>query len=197
MVADRKKFLDLHIKILLPTVQQKKVKNSCVKRVKCRTSRISHDIFEEQRTVIKIFVKSGKTGVEIMPLLNNMYGKVTMKKSAVHDWIQRFQDGQEYVNDDLGHGRHTETRTPFNIERVRQLLDSDRCLSIKDVTDKLLINCETVRLIVKDELVPWKLCPNLFQRILSLEHTMLVIMLVLYQMVTQEQLAIFAHVSKN
>ncbi len=67
-------------------------------------SKMSHDIFKEQRIVIKFLVKLGKTGAEIMPMLNNVYGEVTMKKSAVYDRIQPFRDGQEDVNDDTGHG---------------------------------------------------------------------------------------------
>ncbi len=59
----------------------------------CHMLKMSHDIFKEQRIVIKFLVKSGKTGVEIMLMLNNVYGEVTMKKSAIYDWIQRFQDG--------------------------------------------------------------------------------------------------------
>ncbi len=61
-------------------------------RVKCRMSKMSH-IFKEQRIGIIFLVKSGETGAEIMPMLNNVYGKVTTKKSAVYDWIQCFRDG--------------------------------------------------------------------------------------------------------
>ncbi len=59
------------------------MKNSCVKCVKCHMSKMSHDIFKEQRIVIKFLVKSGKTGAEIMRTLNNVYGEITMKKSAI------------------------------------------------------------------------------------------------------------------
>ncbi len=52
--------------------------------------KMSHDVLKEQRIVVKFFVKSGKTGAEIMPMLNNVHGEVTMKESAVYDWIQRF-----------------------------------------------------------------------------------------------------------
>ncbi len=113
---------------------EKRGKNSCLKRKKCRMSKMSHDIFKEQWIVIKFLVKSGKTGAEIMPMLNNMYGEVTMKKSAIYDWIQHFWDGREDVNDNPGHGRHIETRTPSNID-VKQLLDSDCHLSIRDVAE--------------------------------------------------------------
>ncbi len=90
-----------------------------------------HDIFKKQQIVIKFIVKLGKTGAEIMPMLNNMYDKVIMKKSAVYDWIQCFRDGREDVNDNTGCGRHTETRTPSNVEFVKQLLDSDYHLTLK------------------------------------------------------------------
>ncbi len=61
-----------------------------MKRVECHMSKMSHDIFTEQRIVIKFLAKSGKTGAEIMPMLNNMYREATMKISAVYDWIQHF-----------------------------------------------------------------------------------------------------------
>ncbi len=67
-------------------------------------SKMSDDIFKEQRITIKFLVKSGKSGVEIMRMLNNVYGEVTMKKSVISDWIQRFRDGREDVNDDPGCG---------------------------------------------------------------------------------------------
>ncbi len=140
-----------------------------MKRVKYYMLKMSHVIFKEWRIVIKFLVKSGKTGAEIMPMLNNVYGKVTMKKSAVYDWIQYFRDGWEDVNNDLGHGRHTETWTPSNVKRVKQL-DSNCLLSIRDVADELSINCETVRLIVKDELHLQKLCAKLVPKNLTEEQ---------------------------
>ncbi len=65
------------------------------------------------------------------------------------------------MNNDPGCGRHIETRTPSNVECVKQLLDSDYCLSIRDVADELSINRKTVRLIVKDKLCLRKLCAKL------------------------------------
>ncbi len=80
--------------------------------------KMSHDIFKEQRIVIKFLLKLRKIGAEIMPMLNE-YSEITMKKSAVYDWIQHFWDGREDVNDDLGHGWLIETRTPSNVECVK------------------------------------------------------------------------------
>ncbi len=121
-----------------------------------------HDIFKEQRIVIEFLVKSGQTDAEIMPMLNNVYGEVTMKKSAVYDWIQHFWNNWEDMN--------IETQTPSNIICVKQLLDSDCNLSIKDVPYELSINSETVCLIVKDDLRLWKLCAKLIPRNLTKEQ---------------------------
>ncbi len=52
--------------------------------------KMSHDIFKVQRIAIKFLVKSGKTGAEIMAMLNNVYREVTTKKSSVYDGIKRF-----------------------------------------------------------------------------------------------------------
>ncbi len=50
-----------------------------MKRVKCRMLKMSHDIFKVQQISIKFLVKSGKTGAEIMAMLNNVYGEVLRK----------------------------------------------------------------------------------------------------------------------
>ncbi len=133
-------------------------------------SKMSHDILKERRIVIKFSVKLGKTGEEIMFMLNNVYCEVTMNKSPVYDWIQRFGDGWEGVNDCLGCGKHNETRTPSNVERVKQLLHSHRRLSIRDVADELSINCETVCLIVKEEFCLQNLCAKLVPKNLTEEQ---------------------------
>ncbi len=101
---------------------------------------------------MKFLKKSGKTGLEIIPMLNNVYVEVTLKKSAVYDWIQHFRDGWEDVNDYEERIRHIETRTPSNVELVKQLLDLDHRLSIKDVAGELSINHGTICLTMKDEL---------------------------------------------
>ncbi len=49
-----------------------------MKRVKCSMSKMLHDTFKEQQIVIKFLEKLGKTGMEIMPMLN-VYSEVTMK----------------------------------------------------------------------------------------------------------------------
>ncbi len=104
-----------------------------------------------------------------MSMLNKVYDEVTMKKSAVYDWIQRFRDGREDMNDDSGCSRHIETRITSNVKCVKQLLNSNYHLSIRAVADELSINREIVRLIVKDELRMRKLSAKLVPKNLTKE----------------------------
>ncbi len=53
---------------------------------------------------------------------------------------------------------------------MKQLLDSDCRLSIRDVVDKLSIMRETIRLILKDKLRLQKLCAKLFPKNLTEEQ---------------------------
>ncbi len=48
--------------------------------------------------------------------LNFICDTPCMKKSAIYDWIQRFWDGREDMNDNPGHGWRIETRTPSTIK---------------------------------------------------------------------------------
>lgn len=101
---------------------------------------MSTDELKEQRTIIKFFVADGKTGNEILNSLQRVYGKSTMSKSAVYEWVARFKAGRESVEDEKGRGRKVETRTPCNVERVKQIVNADRRLSIRDVAFTLDMN---------------------------------------------------------
>jgi hypothetical protein len=55
------------------------------------------DVLTEQRTNIKFLVKLGKTGWEILEMLETVYGESAMKCSTVYKWVDRFKEGQESV----------------------------------------------------------------------------------------------------
>ena len=55
-------------------------------------------------------------------MLDNAYGKSTMKKSAVYDWYRRFQNGRTDPRDDQRSGRPTSTRH-VNVAVIKNLLN--------------------------------------------------------------------------
>ena len=57
----------------------------------------------EQRTATKFCVLNGKT----MEMLVKAYGDATMKRTALHKWYSRYENGYESVMDEQCSGRLT------------------------------------------------------------------------------------------
>jgi transposase len=84
----------------------------------------------EQRIDIKFCAKLGKSASETQQMLTEDYGADTMKKSSVFEWHKKFEEGREDVKDDERTGRPKTHRTDENVEEVRNLVRSDRRLSV-------------------------------------------------------------------
>ena len=66
-----------------------------------------------------------KLQLKHLKLLQEVYGDDTMSRTRLFEWHRRFKEGREEVEDDLGSGRPSTSRTDENIERVRQKVRSD------------------------------------------------------------------------
>jgi ribosomal protein S25 len=67
----------------------------------------------------------------------------------VFGWFARFHDGRESIEDDPRPGRLVSFRTEENIEKVHSLVNEDRRITIRMITDTFDINKETARDILK------------------------------------------------
>jgi hypothetical protein len=63
-------------------------------------------------------------------MLSEAYGGEAMKKWSAFEWFKRFKEDHENVEDDEGNGRPWSHRTDENVEKVRNLVHSDRRLGI-------------------------------------------------------------------
>ena len=54
----------------------------------------------EQRINIKFCVKLGKTAIETLKLLLDVYGDSSMSRTRVFEWHKRFREGREDMEDD-------------------------------------------------------------------------------------------------
>ena len=112
----------------------------------------------EQRINIKFCVKLGKTATETLKMLRDVYGDSSMSRTRVFEWHKRFVEGREDVEDDPKLGRPCTSTTDTNIEKVRQLVRSDRRLTIRVIANELGMDKETVRTILVDTLGMRKVC---------------------------------------
>ena len=56
-------------------------------------------------------------------------------------WFERFRNGYESVEDEERSGRPSASKTQENVERVREMIRSNKRLTIKEISDDLNISC--------------------------------------------------------
>ncbi|XP_023420390.1 protein GVQW3 isoform X1 [Cavia porcellus] len=110
------------------------------------------DRYLEQRITIKFCVKLNKSASETHHLLKEAYGDEVMSRARVFDWHKRFKEGREDVRDDARSGRPVIHRTDENIQKVKNLVCSNRQLTVRMMAEELNLDKETVRLILKENL---------------------------------------------
>ena len=78
-------------------------------------------------------------------MLLEVYGDSCMSRTRVFEWHKRFVDGRLSVEDDAKPGRPCSVKTDVNIEKVRELVRTDRRLTIRMMADQLGIDKELIR----------------------------------------------------
>ena len=104
-------------------------------------------------------------------MLLEVNGHSYMSRTRVFEWHKRFVDGRLSVEDDAKPGRPCSVKTDVNIEKVRELVRelvrTDRRLTIRMMADQLGIDKELVRSILVDNLGMRKVCAKMVPRLLS------------------------------
>ncbi|EFN78791.1 Putative uncharacterized protein FLJ37770, partial [Harpegnathos saltator] len=76
----------------------------------------------EQRIVVKLRMKLGKSATVTYLLLKEVYGNECLSRARVFEWFKRFQDGREDVEDDSRPGRLYTSKTDENIKKIGNLI---------------------------------------------------------------------------
>ncbi|UYV84561.1 hypothetical protein LAZ67_X002615 [Cordylochernes scorpioides] len=85
----------------------------------------------EQRYAIKFCVRLGKNATETFQMLQKVFKDDCISKSQSGKWHKAFKEGWEEVADEPRSGRPTTARTDENVDRVLDVLRTDRRLSIQ------------------------------------------------------------------
>ncbi|GFU10190.1 protein GVQW3 [Trichonephila clavipes] len=95
--------------------------------------------FLEQRYAITFCVKLGKTGKETHDMIKKAFGDAAMGRSGVFDWHKLLLEGRERVENDDRSIRPcpSTSKTNQNVSRVKNLLNSDRRMSMIMIADEL------------------------------------------------------------
>ena len=94
----------------------------------------------DQRICIKFCVKNEIKGNKVCEMLTKAYGESAMSKTRVYEWYKRFQDGREDVEDDERHGRPSTSATDKNVKKVKEMVENDSRITIREVADDIGIS---------------------------------------------------------
>jgi len=124
----------------------------------------------EQRCAIKFCVKLNENATETYEKLKRAYGEHALSRTQVFRWHKAFLDGRESVEDERRSGRACTSNTDENVTNVRDLMRSDRRLTVKMINSVLNLNRQTVHEILTLELGMQKICAKLVPKILANEQ---------------------------
>jgi hypothetical protein len=85
-------------------------------------------------------------------MLSEAYEAEAMENSRVSVWHKQFKEGREYVEDDKSSSRPRSHRIDENAEQVRNVVHSDRYLSITAMAVQLNLDNGTVRQVLSVDL---------------------------------------------
>ena len=94
------------------------------------------------------------------------YGDAGMKRTALHKWYSRYEDGYESVMDEQRSGRPTSI-TSQKVQEIKELLDKDRRITVRDVSKRVDCSVGTVHTIIHDSLNMRRLCARSILKMLS------------------------------
>ena len=87
----------------------------------------------EQRSALKFCVANKKSRQETFEMLKTAFGNSAMKKTTLYKWYSKFERGDFSFTDEPRPERASSISTK-KIETVKELFDSDRWMTIREIT---------------------------------------------------------------
>ncbi|XP_053381334.1 protein GVQW3-like [Mercenaria mercenaria] len=120
----------------------------------------------EQRAAIKFCVKLNKTPSETMSMLSDANLKPPVCRALVYKWHKRFREGRESFEDDSGRERPKLVSSAM-IQRVNDVVDEDRRITIGEICDRIHVSYGTIQTILTEKLCMHRICARWIPRLLS------------------------------
>ena len=106
----------------------------------------------EQRIDVKFCFKLQKSAKETHEMLKLVYSDAAVTMKTVYKWFERFRNGFESVEDEERSGRPSTSKTQEKVERVSEMIRSNRRLSIREIAQDLNISYGSVQNILTTDL---------------------------------------------
>lgn len=124
----------------------------------------------EQRIIIKFLTNEGVNSTEILTRLRAQYGDQCLSKSRVFEWSKSFRDGRTHVANEPHVRRAATSVNRENEEKVNALIQEDRRVTVRQISQNLQISVGSVEEIIKNKLEYRKVSARWIPRLLTEEH---------------------------
>ena len=91
----------------------------------------------DQQICIKFCFKLGHSSAETIPMMKKAFGDDSMSKAQIKLWYRHFKDGRESAESDRRSGRPSTSRTPENVESIRDAINENRRLTVLELEEAL------------------------------------------------------------
>lgn len=107
---------------------------------------------EEQRAYIKIEFYRGTKTDTIFEVLQNVCGIQAVGRTTVFRWIAAFKNGRQSVKDEHRSGRKIEVTDKYYVEKVKEIIDTDRRYTCENIAAEVGISTGSVYVILTSRL---------------------------------------------
>jgi len=99
----------------------------------------------KQHINMKFCFNLQKSAKETHKMLKLVYGDAELTMKMVYNWFERFRNGCELVKDKERSGCPSTSKTQENVERVSEMIRSNRRLTIREISEDLNISYGSVQ----------------------------------------------------
>lgn len=124
----------------------------------------------EFRAVIKHFHLKGKTPKEIKAELDEVHGTSAPTIQTAHNWINKFKRGRTSTNDEPRSGRPLEVGTQEMIDKIHDIVLSDRRVKVREIEKATGISHGAVVSILSEKLHMKKLSARWVPHLLTVDN---------------------------
>lgn len=124
----------------------------------------------EFRAVIKHLYIKGLTAKEIKAELDSVHGTSAPVYATVYNWINEFKRGRTSTEDEHRSGRPVDVSTPEMINKIHDMVLSDRRIKLREIVEETGVSKGTVISILHDKLGMKKMCARWVPHLLSADN---------------------------
>lgn len=116
---------------------------------------------------VKFCVKLNRTPKETWDMHKEAFGDACIFYSQAKKWHKSFRKGREDVTDEARSGHPSTSRTDEHLTRVRELLNTDRRMSVRMMSELLNLSKTIIHENVLKDLVMRKICAKFVPKVLT------------------------------